>query len=132
MSIERKPHGKLAVIWSVWYALVMVALAMPGRPYFGLGVLLAFLPIEAYGVFKDTGARDTLSEITTWVFRRLSKHTRVARGWNALLLACVLMISYLFGRTVWYFSGSWPLAVALGGLFVVWLYDHLLRPDIHG
>jgi hypothetical protein len=130
--IAKLPHPIFAAIWGVWLALVLTALAMPARPLFGLLVLLAFLPVEGIAVALDTGARDTLSEITTWVFRHLSKHEEPGRGWNALLLIMVLTIAYLLGRTVMHYSGSWFLALAIGGLTVRWLHDHFLRPDING
>jgi hypothetical protein len=122
----------LSAVWGLWYCLVLTALALPDRPLFGLLVLAAFLPIEAIGVVRDTGARDTLSEIVTYVFRHLSKHERPGRGWNALLLLVILTIAYLLGRTVAHYSGSWFLAVAMGGLTVVWLHDHFLSPQVHG
>jgi hypothetical protein len=130
--IAKLPHPIFSAAWGLWLALVLTALAMPTRPLFGLFVLLAFLPIEGLAVVLNTGARDTLSEITTWVFRHLSKHTRPGRGWNALLLLVILAIAYLLGRTVAHYSGSWFLAIVMGGLTVVWLHDHFLRPDLHG
>jgi hypothetical protein len=130
--ISKLPHPVFAALWGVWLALVMTALALPTHPLFGLLVLLAFLPIEGVAVVLDTGARDTLSEITTWVFRHLSKHERPGRGWNALLLIMLLVIVYLLGRTVLHYSGSRFLGLGMGGLTAVWLHDHFLRPDLHG
>lgn len=130
--IERDPHGWFAGMWTAWYACVLYSLARPDAPGVGLAVLLAFLAIEGVAVARDTGSRDTLSEIMTWLQRHLSKHRQVARGWNALILMIVLTICYLLGRTVWHYSGSWPLAVGLGGLAVVWLHDHWMSPEEHG
>jgi hypothetical protein len=130
--IERAPHKLFAICWTLWFGSVLTALAMPDRPTFGLLVLLAFLPIEAVGVFVDTGARDTLSETATWLQRKLSKHRTFARGWNAMLLMVVGSIAYLLGRTVHTYAESWILAVAFGGLTVVWLWDHWVNVDRHG
>ncbi len=127
----KSPHIVLSVVWFIWYGNVIAALALPGRPLYGLIVLLTFLPIEAIGVFRDTGTRDTLSEISTWVFHRLSKHRRL-RGWNALLLLIVITIAYLFGRTAYHLTGFWPVAVVTTSLMIVWLYDHWLDPQTHG
>lgn len=131
MTIQRSPHPVFSVLWVLWYGSVLAALSLPNEPLVGLIVLLVFLPIEAVGVFVDTGSRDTLSEIATWVQRKLSKH-RALRGWNLLLLMVIMSIAYLLGRTAMDYSGS----VLLAGVFFVcttgWLYDHWVSPDVHG
>ena len=132
MTIERDPHGYFAGAWLGWLACVTYALFRPDEPALGLVVLLAFLPIEAIAIWRGEGPRRTLSEMMTWLQRRLSKHTHVARGWNAMILMVILCICYLLGRTVWHYSGSWPLAVALGGLGAVWLQDHWVEVHKHG
>ncbi|MEQ1573113.1 MAG: hypothetical protein ABL993_02595 [Vicinamibacterales bacterium] len=131
MTIARSPHPVFAALWVVWFANVLGALGF-SHPTYGLVVLLAFLPIEGAAVLLDTRSRDTLSEIATWTIRRVSKHERTGRGWNALLLLVVLCITYLLARTFWAYSGSVVLA---GGVFVlatVWLHDHWLSPQVHG
>ena len=130
--VEKKPHPVFAALWLVWFGFVVAALAMPERTTFGLWVLLAFLPIEGVAVALDTKARDTLSETMTWLQRKLSKHRRFARGWNALILMVVLLISILLARTAWTYSGSWLITSILGVLTTVWLYDHWMSPDVHG
>ncbi len=130
--MERLPHPLFTVYWTVWYSAVIAALAMPDRVLFGLIVLLAFLPAEALAVKLNTGMRDTLSELATWIFRKLSKHRKFARGWTALLLLIVLTIAYLLARTTNSYTESVPLAVAMFALTSAWLYDHWLSPDVHG
>lgn len=132
MTIARDPHGWFAGAWLGWLACVTYALFRPDEPLLGLVVLLAFLPIEGLAIAWETGSRDTLSEIMTWIQNHLSKHTHVGRGWNAMILMVILSICYLLGRTVWYYSGSWPLAIALGGLCVVFLQDHWVEVTKHG
>jgi len=132
MSIERDPHGWLSGAWAGWFASVLYALTQPDTPLLGLAVLLAFLPLEAVGIVRRTPFRDTLSEIVTWVVRTLSKHDRPFRGWNNLVWLIALPISYLFGRTVLHYSGSWPLAVGMGVPLLIMLHDHWLDPARHG
>tara|TARA_R110000787_G_scaffold57156_3_gene130801 strand:- start:7010 stop:7405 length:396 start_codon:yes stop_codon:yes gene_type:complete len=129
----RVPHMVFAAIWLTWYAAVITALFLPDRPIFGLIVLLIFLPIEATGVFLNTGRRDTFSEIITWVFvGQLSKHTRFLRGWNALLMLVVVTLAYLLGRTFLHYTSSPGFSFVVGGLTLIWLYDHFLSPSVHG
>lgn len=132
MTTSRDPHGWFSGAWSGWFACVLYAIARPDEPLIGAVVLVAFLPIEALAVILDTGARDTLSEIMTWLQRRLSRHRVALRGWNALIVTIIVLIAWLLGRTVWYYSGAWPLAVVVGGLTVIWLADHFISPHIHG
>lgn len=132
MADPRGVHPGYAMLWAAWYLNVLVALTQPELPVYGLWVLLLFLPVEALAVTTDHGSRDTLSEITTWVFRRLSKHERAGRGWNALLLVMVVTIAWLLGRTVHHYTGSawlaWPLAVLVG----IWIENHWRSPGVHG
>lgn len=131
--VVKRPHPVFAPIWLVWTGFVFYALTQPATPAWGLWVLLAFLPIEGVAVAWKNGSRDTLSEITTWVFvHYLSKHKKPGRGWNALLLGYVLSVSWLLKRTVEYYADSRVLALVLGALTAIWLHDHWLRPDLHG
>lgn len=127
----RLPHAVFSALWLAWYGCVWWALLTPDDPRLGLIVLLVFLPIEAVAVWLDTGSRDTLSEIATWVWSKLSKHRQFGRGWNAMMLGVVLTISYLLGRTLWTFADP-VLAVLLTGLVTIWLYDHWSDPVTHG
>lgn len=130
--IERDPHGWFAGAWAGWFSCVCYALGRPDEPTLGLVVLLAFLPIEAAALAWDNGSRDTLSEVMTWLQRTLSRHQRAVRGWNALVLMVILAICYLLGRTVWYYTGAWYVAIAMAGLAVIWLHDHWISPEVHG
>ena len=133
--IARAPHPVFASLWALWLVGVYVALTMPERTMVGLVVLLAFLLIEIPATVTRTkgNARDTLSEVTTWIFRNTSKHRVVYRGWNAALMAgLVIPVCWLLGRTVAYYSGSLVLGALMAGGVAVWLADHFISPDVHG
>lgn len=130
MGIERNPHPVFSVVWGIWGLVTMYFFAMPPTltqwcVWFG-----AFLVVELTGVFYKgpEQERDTLSETMTYLQRSFSKHRKFARGWNAALLAVVIIISWVgvslvpneFQRTL------------MGVLVAVWLYDHWMSPDIHG
>lgn len=132
VNIERDPDGIFAGIWLGWYSCVLYALARPDVPALGLVVLLAFLPVEVIAMMRTNGPRDTLSEIVTWCVRQVSKHDRPLKGWNALLLAVVLSIAWLLGRTVEHYAGSPLLAWPMAGLVAVWLDGHWRAPHRHG
>lgn len=131
----RNPSPVFAAIWSAWLVAVYVALTMPERPLVGLVVLLSFFTVELPAVVLTMpgNARDTLSEIATWLFSRLSKHKRPLRGWNACIVGgLVLPTCWLLMRTVGYYSESQVLAVGMAGLCCVFLLDHFQDPVTHG
>lgn len=132
--IQRNPSRVFAALWVAWLVNVWVALAQPDHPSYGLIVLLAFFAIElpATALVMPGNARDTLSEIATWVVRTTSHHRRL-RGWNlALIGALILPVSWLLLRSVRHYSGSEPLGLLLGGVTAVFLWDHFVNPDVHG
>ena len=135
MSIQRAPHPVYAGAWVVWLVAVYVALTMPERPSVGLVVLLAFFAVEIPATFMKTrgNARDTLSEIATWVIAKTSKHKRFARGWNAAVLGgLVLPVGALLMRTVAYYSESELLGIAMSVLAIVFMWDHFSDTVTHG
>ena len=93
MTIQRTPSPVFAALWGTWITAVFIALANPARPLMGLLVLLAFFAVEVPATVMKGGrnARDTLSEITTWLQRKTSHHRRL-RGWNLVLLALIVAI----------------------------------------
>ena len=134
MTIQRSPSLLFAGLWAGWLVAVYVALAHPERTTLGLVVLLAFFAIEvpATIIVMPGNARDTLSEIMTWVVRHMSKH-RQPRGWNLALLAAVLLpVSWLLKRQIAYHSESEVLADLMALAVCVWLWDHFVNPDVHG
>lgn len=131
--IERSPHPVFASLWILWVGNVLAALLMPRHPLYGLIVLLAFFAVEIpAALLYSGGARDTLSEIATWASRKTDKARRLARGWNAALLAVVLCIAWLVRRTFAYYAEDGLLATVVAGLIVVWLYDHFTDPPTYG
>ena len=135
MSIQRAPHPVYAGAWVAWLVAVYVALTMPERPLVGLVVLLAFFLAEIPATVTKTrgNARDTLSEISTWVIAKTSKHKRFARGWNAAVLAgLVLPVGWLIMRTVAHYSESEPLGIAMATLAVTFMWDHFSDTVTHG
>lgn len=135
MTIQREPNPVFVGLWMAWLVNVYVAIGRPGDPLYGLIVLLAFLGIEVPAAATRTrgNARDTLSEISTWVQRQVSHHKRFARGWNAALLSGVILpISWLLMRTVNFYADTHVLGTLMGGLCVVYLWDHFSDPVTHG
>jgi len=135
MRINRNPHLAFAAAWAVWLGCVYFALMSSETPAYGLIVLLAFFLIEIPATLyrSRANARDTLSEIATWLQRHSSKHQRFARGWNAALFAgLILPIAWLLMRTVVYYSGSLLLGVAMGAFCATFLWDHFVDPVTHG
>ena len=134
MAIERSPNRLFASLWAAWYGAVVYALAQPDRPGLGLAVLAAFFAIELPAVFvvMPANGRDTLSEIATWLQRKISPHRNFGRGWNATLLAGILSVNWLVGRTVSHYTGATAFGVLVGTLGTVWLWDHWVSPDRHG
>jgi len=132
VTIRRYPHPLFAPVWAAWFGCVCAAVMMPHRPLFGLGVLIAFLPIEGVAVAWKNGSRDTLSEIATWCIRQLTDRRDFARGWNGMLLMVILVVAWLLARTVSHYSGAPLLAATLFALTVVWLDDHWRSPDVWG
>lgn len=135
MTIQRNPHPVFLALWLAWLLNVYVAIGRPQWSLYGLLVLLSFLAIEIPAAATKTrgNARDTLSEISTWVQKRVSHHNRFARGWNAALLAgLILPVAWLLMRTVNHYAETPILGTLMGGLCVVYLWDHFSDPVTHG
>lgn len=130
MSIERNPHPVFSVLWGAWGLVTIYLFIVSPTLVQWIVWLCSFLVIELTGVFyrSPDQERDTLSETMTYLQRSFSKHRRFARGWNAALLAVVLVVSWV---------GVYPVPnevqrTVMGVLVAVWLYDHWMSPDIHG
>lgn len=135
MPIQRTPNPLFAAMWAGWLSGVYVALALNEYPFVGLAVLLAFFAIEIPAAFlvMPGNARDTLSEVATWVQAKTSKHKRFARGWNAAFVGgLILPVAWLLMRTVEHYADSHLLGVAMGALCVVFLWDHFSGTVEHG
>lgn len=134
MTIEREPHRLASAFWAGWM------ISTPGVALFG-GVtawavwLVAFMAVEFPAALIDTGRRDTFSEVFTWTQRKLSKHMKFGRGWNALLLMLIEFIATTATLPMWL---TWrhvmlPIqAVIVFTLTSIWLYDHLFDPVGNG
>ena len=133
--IARTPHPVFAGLWLVLVGLALVAgIRGPSDPWFALSVGLAILLVEAVGVAWRQERRDTLSEITTWVNRKLSKHGRALRGWNTLIAIQAMILGRLVYVIVVGFGGAeaqW-FGVALGVLLALGQHDHWLHPTVNG
>lgn len=147
----RLPHPWLSVYWGVWVLSsipVAIATAIPGGALYGLlwwvVWALAFLIAEIPAALVDTGMRDTLSEVVTWMHRKLARveaHFRWNRGWTAMVSSLIVVVS--FTSTL-----PWGVAsVTVGGLigtalgvvmglqwYLVgrWLYDHWVLTELFG
>jgi len=130
MGIQRNPHPVFSVLWGVW-GLATIYLFATGPTLTPWAMwFVYFLAVELTGVFYKgpNQERDTLSETMTYLQRSFSQHRRFGRGWNAALLAIVLMVSWV---GVYPVPNDFQRAV-MGILVAVWLYDHWMSPDIHG
>ncbi len=131
MTIERKPSPVFAVLWLLWSFALFGSVLTDDVPRIWL--FAAFFVLEGSAVLIKSGMRDTLSEIWTWVMRHLAKPTSgFARGWNAMVLAYILVISYAIGDSL--VSAGMPgwVATVIGGLVTIFLYDHWTDPVRHG
>lgn len=132
MALNRNPHPFFAILWSLWFMAVLVAIMLPNSPQIGLLVLVLFMPIEITAVAWETKSRDTLSELATWCIKTMSPHSTPGRGWNALLLFMIMCITYLLARTFMAYSGSAIMSLSAFVLGTIWLHDHWLSPEKHG
>ena len=132
MTISRKPHPVFSFIWLGRYLGMFAAIMFGSIVWLGIFAVL-FLPVEGYAVAKDTGQRDTLSEVWTWVIRHLSKVDRPFTGWNWL----AAIFATLEAGTVWTLAthhGLLPdpvIAVMCIGVASM-LHAHWLNPDVVG
>lgn len=127
--ISRSPLPLAAAFWALW-SLGGIALLIDYSLQGWLVWFMALLGGEVLGSAFDTGMRDTLSGIMTWVQRRVSKHRRFARGWNAVILAYILIVATVGVAPL---RQDWPyLSIALLALVTIWLWDHWINPDLHG
>lgn len=140
MSIERKPHPVFAFIW-LGLVILMIAAGVIGlqgywQGLFATGVGIAIAVAEAVAVIHKTPQklRDTLSEITTWVNRYLSKHKKPLWGWNTLVAIQALAL----GRLTYVIGMFWGgpeiklYALAVAGLFALGQHAHWLDPEGNG
>lgn len=129
--IEREPHLVFSGLWLARY-LAMIAGAAFDLHWLFVGAAFAFFPLEGAGVvLQSAGLRDTLSELWTWVLRKLSKHERPFQGWNWL---AVIFATFESSTLYYLLSPLLPdlfVGVMSAGLAAM-LHAHWLRPDIHG
>ena len=139
-EIERRPHPVFASLWGLLMLLSIVAgiigLNGPKQGVFATCVLVAVAVLEAVAFIYDgpRKLRDTLSEITTWVNRKLSKHLKPVRGWNSLVAIQAIMLGRLLYVTGVYWGGEGvaPYALAVSALFAIGQHDHWLNPEDNG
>lgn len=133
--IARAPHTVFAITWAV----LMLGSGVFGvigmrYPWWSLGWLLLILLVEIVAVLYPGDLRTTLSEITTWTNRKLSKHRAPLRGWNTLVAIQAAVLGWHVGTMMVGFGGPTviPLAIIVGGLFARGQHAHWLSPDVHG
>ena len=133
--IQREPQKFFAVLWLIWSAQLVMATIHPSK--FGLLLLWgSFFLIEGTAqVMKNGGRRDTLSELSTLIHRRLSKHRDAWSGWNALLFTPYFMlIGLALYRTI-ALAGDPAAHIAgavIAGFMVRGLYGHIVNTELHG
>lgn len=128
--IQRSPSPWFSAAWIARYLTMIYALASSNDALL-LYAALTFFPLEGVALLVNNGDRDTLSELWTWVLRKLSKHTDPARGWNWLAVIFAVFESGVFRMLV---SEGFPALYAdvMAGALAAMLHAHWLRPDIHG
>jgi hypothetical protein len=140
MTIERKPHPVFAAVWGA-LVLLMIAAGVIGlrghwQGWFATGVLAAIAGWEAVAVVYRSRdrLRDTLSEITTYTNRYLSKHRKPLQGWNTLVAIQALALGRLTYVVAVFFGGPevhWY-ALTVAGLFAFGQHAHWLNPGDNG
>lgn len=141
MSTERLPHPWFSAYWALWALStvpVAVVTAIPGGRWYGLlwwvVWFVAFLAAEIPAALIDTRMRDTLSEVATWLHRKLAKgEHRWDRGWTAFVSVFITLLA-VTGALPWLVVGlmvPWQIAVVLWAMGLLqayltwrWLYDH--------
>lgn len=134
--IARAPHTGFAVVWLVITAQAFAVgiVGLQFSPWWSLAVGLWALAAETFAVAYKTDLRTTLSEVTTYYIRQLSKHVNPLRGWNTL----VAIQAAIYGRMIYViivgFGGNEvaPFAAIVGILFAIGQHDHWLNPPEHG
>ena len=130
--IQRRPSLLFSGLWLVWSGAYFYSV-LAGLYTLRLWCFVAFFLVEGSAVIVKSGLRDTLSEIWTWIIRKLAKPTSgFGRGWNAMLLAYVLIIAYGVGDSLNHGGMPGWLSVGVGGLVAVFLSDHWTDPVRHG
>jgi hypothetical protein len=136
--IQRQPHRVYAALWALRYLAMVFAIATGNiatgnRLVFTISAA-SFFPLEGVAVWqKSNGMRDTLSEIWTWVLRKLSKHDRPFTGWNwiaAIFASFEGSALYVIMDWVAWFPtlGAAGMSIALAAM----LHAHWLKPQVHG
>ena len=133
--IERAPDRVFAILWALAVVFSLAAgIVGVGLPWFALGVGTAVLALEIAAVAWPGELRKTLSEITTWTNRRLSKHKDPLRGWNTLVAIQAVILGRLIYVVIVGFGGAEtiPFAAFVGIVFAIGQHDHWLDPPTHG
>ncbi len=134
--IARRPHLVFSVLWLTVTvaALVVGIVGLTVSPWWALGVALSALTLEVVAAVYRTSLRTTLSEVTTFFVRALSKHTDPLRGWNTL----VAVQAAIYGRLVYVVIVGFGndearyFGLVVGTLFALGQHDHWLDPPRHG
>lgn len=136
MTISRSPHPVFAAIWFARYLGMFGSIAMGS--IIGLAVFSAlFIPVEGYGLFKDTGRRDMLSELWTWAVRTLSKPQgpdwRWWHPWNLLApMFAALEAGVVYALATYHGMLPAPVVAVICMALFVLLTLHWLRPEVYG
>lgn len=136
--IQRMPDKTFAKIWAVLVVLMVVAgvIGLRGtwQGWFAAVTLLAIGVVEWIAVDRKTGLRDTLSEITTWVNRKLSKHKKPLVGWNTLIAIQALALGRLIYVVAVFFGGPdiKLYAATFAAFFAFGQHHHWLDPEGNG
>ena len=134
MELEIKPHPIFSVIWGIWIANVLAAIYLfPDAIVYHKIVVAAFFPPEITAALWNTGMRDTLSQVWTFLLRKFVKEPSVNSifGWNAGFFVLLCHIAFLPATIMFANWGLLPAAVVFIGT-MMWLTAHLWKPHIFG
>ncbi len=127
MSIDRLPHPIYSGFWLIRYVAMVTAIAF-GSVAWLFAAVVSFVPVEALALYQRTTYRDQLSEIWTWVLRRLQPDSASPLGWNLLApVAAALEMGALYRLLTYGMASGWALAITLPGFVLLWL--HWWRPQ---
>ena len=132
MAISRLPHPVFSAFWAARY-VAMIAAGLWGSDAVLFWAWALFVPAEGLGLMMDTGRRDQLSEIWTWVLRALAKpeYEESVLGWNLLAF---IFAGIEAGVTHWALATFLPTPYPIGIALALWalLFVHWVWPQRFG
>lgn len=131
MTIARKADPAFAAMWTLRFFLLIAAHVLPQYPWFGFWVSASFFPLEGVAKYRQTGLRDTMSELITLMLRTLSRQgAEPFAGWNMLApIVAMIEAAMVWKIAVGLANTPEVFAYALFAMVVVMLERHWRDPS---